>query len=140
MIVSWLGRLLVAIVPVLLVVGSARAEEPSGVLWETTSQTVVEGMPMAMPAVTSKLCTAKEWTQPPPGGDKTCVATDFQKVGNKATWKMQCSGEMPMTGTGELNFVGTDSYTGQIKAAAEGMPMTIKLSGKKIGTCDEPAS
>ena len=35
-------------------------------------------------------------------------------------------------------FQGDDSYTGAIKAKAEGMDMTIELSGKKLGTCDDP--
>jgi hypothetical protein len=43
-----------------------------------------------------------------------------------------------MTGTGEITFEGTDSYTGAINATAEGMTMTINLSGTKIGTCDNP--
>jgi hypothetical protein len=51
---------------------------------------------------------------------------------------MKCSGQMPMEGTGELTFDSADSYRGTIKATAEGMPMTINLSGKKIGTCDKP--
>jgi hypothetical protein len=93
-----------------------------------------------MPRNTAKVCTAKEWTQPPPGGDQTCVNSNFQRVGDKATWTMQCSGEMPMQGTGEITFDGPDSYTGAIKATAQGMNMTINLSGKKIGTCDNPVS
>jgi Protein of unknown function (DUF3617) len=122
----------------LLVLAPARAADPPGVLWETTSQMVMEGMPMSMPPNTVKVCTAKEWTRPPPGRDNTCVNTNFQRVGNKATWTMQCGGDMPMTGTGEMTFEGSDSYTGVIKATAEGMNMTIKLSGKKVGTCDKP--
>ena len=51
---------------------------------------------------------------------------------------MQCGGQMPMTGTGEITFDSADSYTGAINATANGMNMTIKLSGKKIGTCDNP--
>jgi hypothetical protein len=51
---------------------------------------------------------------------------------------MQCSGQMPMTGHGEITFEGTDSYTGVINATAEGVAVTIKLSGKKLGTCDKP--
>jgi hypothetical protein len=43
-----------------------------------------------------------------------------------------------MKGTGEITFEGTDSYSGAIKATAEGMDMTIELSGKKVGTCDNP--
>ncbi len=114
------------------------ADEPAGVLWETTSQMAMQGMPMAMPAQKLKLCTPRVWTAPPPGGDRTCVNSNFNRVGNRATWTMVCSGEMPMTGTGEMTFQGTDAYTGVITATAEGMTMTINLSGRKIGTCDKP--
>ena len=137
---SYIGRLTAVSAAALLMLAPARADDPPGVLWQTTSQMVMEGMPMAMPPNTLKICTAKVWTAPPPGGDKTCVNSNFQRVGNKATWTMQCSGEMPMTGTGEIAFEGPDAYTGVIKATAEGMTMTIKLSGKKIGTCDKPIS
>jgi hypothetical protein len=56
------------------------------------------------------------------------------------TWTMKCTGKMPLEGTGEINFDSEDSYTGTIKATAEGMPMTINLSGRKIGTCDNPVN
>jgi hypothetical protein len=45
---------------------------------------------------------------------------------------------MPMQGKGEMTFAGSDSYTGAIQATTQGMNMTIKLSGKKVGTCDNP--
>jgi Protein of unknown function (DUF3617) len=122
----------------LLVLSPALAADPPGVLWETTSQVAMEGMPTQMPAQTSRVCTAKTWTKPPGGGDKSCTATDYKMVGNKATWKMQCSGQMPMQGTGEMTFAGPDAYTGSIQAAAQGMNITIKLAGKKVGTCDSP--
>ena len=52
---------------------------------------------------------------------------------------MACTGgDMPMTGTGEITFEGTDTYRGAINATAEGVNVTINLSGKKIGTCDNP--
>jgi len=123
---------------ILMVLAPARAADPPGVLWESTSQVAMAGMPMQMPAQTTKVCTAKNWTRPPPGGDKSCVASDYKMVGNKATWKMQCGGQMPMQGTGEMTFEGSDSYTGAIQATSQGMNMTIKLAGKKVGTCDNP--
>ena len=122
----------------LLALAPARAADPPGVLWETTSQMAMVGMPMQMPAQTAKACTAKTWTKPPPGGDKSCVASDYKMVGNKATWKMQCSGQTPMQGTGEMTFEGSDSYTGAIQATAQGTNMTIRLSGRRVGTCDNP--
>lgn len=117
-----------------------RAADPPGILWQTTSQMEMEGMPYSPPPNTVTVCTAKEWTQPPPGGDSTCVTTNYKRVGNKATWEMKCGGQMPMSGTGEMTFDGPDSYTGAITATADGVTMHIKLSGKKIGTCDKPMS
>jgi len=122
----------------LITVASAVADDPPGVLWESTSQMVMEGMPMSIPPRTVKVCTSREWKKPPPGGDESCVTSDFKREGNKVTWAMQCGGRMPMQGTGEINFDGSDSYTGAIHATAEGMAVTINLSGKKVGTCDKP--
>jgi hypothetical protein len=139
MITASTGRLAAAAwLACFLVVAPARAADPPGVLWETTSQMAMAGMPTQMPAQTTKVCSAKKWTKPPPGGDKSCVTSDYKMVDNKATWTMQCSGQMPMQGTGELTFEGSDSYTGAIQAKSQGMNMTIKLSGKKLGTCDNP--
>ena len=139
MIKASMGRLAaaaaLALVPVHL---PALAAERPGVLWETTSQMAMPGMPMQMAPQTQKVCSPKTWTKPPPGGDKSCVVSDYKMVGSKATWKMQCSGQMPMQRTGELNFEGSDAYTGAIQATGQGMNLTIKLAGKKVGTCDNP--
>ena len=139
MITALTGRLAAgASLVFLLVPLPAHAAEPPGVLWETTSHMSMPGMPMPMAPQTQKVCSPKTWTKPPPGGDKSCVASDYKMVGNKATWTMQCSGQMPMQGTGEMTFEGSDSYTGTIQATTQGMNMTIKLSGRKVGTCDNP--
>ena len=133
------GRLAAVAGIVLVGLSPAWSDNPPGVLWESTSQMVMTGMPFSPPPRTLKMCTAREWTQPPPGGDQSCVNSDFQRVGNKVTWKMECTGgDMPMTGTGEITFEGTDTYKGAINATADGVNLTIKLAGKKIGTCDNP--
>ena len=51
---------------------------------------------------------------------------------------MACTGEMAMTGAGEMTFAGNNSYTGSIQLTGGPMSMTIQLSGKKLGTCDNP--
>ncbi len=141
MICSWSGRLTAAVALGFLVFTPiSLADDPPGILWETTSQMVMEGMPMAMPARKLKLCAAKEWTRPPPGGDDNCTNSDFQRAGSKVTWTIQCTGEREMTGVGEMTFEGSDAYSGTVKFTAEGMSMTTKLTGKKIGTCDKPIS
>lgn len=138
MIKHWQGGAVAVGTLLLLALTPVRAADPPGILWQTTSQMVMEGMPFSPPPTTLKICKAAEWNKPPPGGDASCVTSDYKRVGNKATWAMQCSGEMPMTGTGEMTFAADGSYTGAINAMADGIAMTIKLSGKKIGTCDKP--
>jgi hypothetical protein len=132
------GCLAAAVSLVFMVLAPVRADAPSGILWESTSQMVMPGLPFSPPPTTLKMCRHAVWTQPPPGGDPSCVSSNYTVVGNKVTWTMQCSGQMPMTGTGEIVFQGTDQYTGVITATAEGMTMTINLSGKKLGTCPNP--
>lgn len=133
------GRLGAAVALVLVTLSPARSDDPPGVLWESTSQMVLTGMPFKPPPRTNKVCTPAVWTQPPPGGDRSCVNSDFQRAGNKVTWHMECTGgDMPMTGDGEITFEGTDAYTGAINATADGVTVTINLSGKKLGTCDKP--
>ncbi|MGD9597989.1 MAG: DUF3617 domain-containing protein [Steroidobacteraceae bacterium] len=127
-----------AVALLLLALAPVRAADPPGVLWQTTSQMVMPGMPMSPPPSTQQICKARDWSRPPPGGDPSCVTSDFKRVGNKATWAMQCRGRMPMTGTGEMTFADDGSYTGVIHATADGMNMMIKLSGKKVGSCDKP--
>lgn len=131
------GGAVAAATLLLLVLTPVRADAP-GVLWQTTSQMVMEGLPFSPPPTTLKICKSAQWNQPPPGGDSSCVSSNYRMVGNKATWTMQCSGENPMTGTGEMTFAADGSYTGVINAIADGMTMQIVLSGKKIGTCNNP--
>jgi len=139
MIMASTGRLAAAAALVLLLMLSpALAADAPGVLWESTSQMTMTGMPMQTAPQTQKVCSPKTWTKPPPGGDKSCVASDYKMVGSRMTWKMQCSGQMPMQGTGEIDFQGSDAYTGVIQATSQGMNMTIKLAGRKVGTCDNP--
>jgi hypothetical protein len=96
-------------------------------------------VPFTPPPNTMQLCTAKEWTQPPPPPPgQSCTTSNFQSSGNKVTWDTQCTGEMEMSGHGEITFTSADAYTGTIEFAAEGMSVTVNLTGEKIGECDNP--
>jgi hypothetical protein len=117
------------------------AAEPAvkGDLWETTSQMSMAGMPMQMPITKFKVCQAKNRTEPPiaTSSQQNCNYSNFQRTGSKVTWKVQCTGPA-MTGSGELNYVGTDSYTGVMTFTTERGSMSINLAGKKVGECDNP--
>ena len=133
----WLAGVSFAVVSAL----PARAQEPEkGVLWETTAVAEIPGVPMKLPAYTAKYCSKEEWTKPPDtskDASKNCRHTSFEQTPAKITWTMTCDNP-PMTGNGEINFDGTDAYTGFVKMDAEQMSMQINLTGKKIGTCDDP--
>jgi hypothetical protein len=114
----------------------AGAQAPKGDLWETTSQMAMAGMPMAMPARTVKVCSAKDWKEPP-GGQKNCKNTNMKIVGSKVTWDVACTGPT-MNGHGEITRDGDGAYAGTIAFTSDQGNMTIKLTGKKIGDCDNP--
>lgn len=136
MIRSWSGRLAAA-ASMSILCAAAVADERPGNLWKTTSQMTMPGLP-AMPPQTMQLCTAKEWTQPPPAPEgQTCTQTNFQRTGNKITWSIACTGEMDMSGEGEITFTD-NSYAGTILFNAGGMTMTVNLTGTKIDECDNP--
>jgi hypothetical protein len=107
--------------------------------WETTSQMSMENMPMKMPATTLKVCSAKGRTEPPgaANGQRNCKNSNFRQEGTKVTWDVACTGPT-MTGTAEIIYVNPNSYTGTIKFVTEQGNMTINLSGKKLGECDNP--
>lgn len=117
----------------------AASADEEGVLWETTSQTIMPGLPMQQPVQKATMCTAREWDRPPTANDSmACRATNFRRTGNEATWEVQCTGDMPMSGTGAMRF-DDDSYTGELTFQVAGMQMLVKLSGRKIGTCTPSA-
>jgi hypothetical protein len=135
---SWSGRLLAA-ASMSILASVAVADERPGNLWKTTSQMVMPGVPYSPPPSTMQLCTAKVWTQPPPPPPgQSCTTSNFQREGEKVSWDTQCTGEMDMTGHGEITFTSEDAYTGTISFTAEGMTMTVNLSGTKIDECDNP--
>ncbi|MGH8252091.1 MAG: DUF3617 domain-containing protein [Steroidobacteraceae bacterium] len=135
---SWFGRLAAAASLLCLVIAPAQAQE-KGELWETTSQAQIKGSPMQMPAIFGQHCAKKDWTQAPASGDPSqhCKNTDFNRSGDKATWSVVCDNP-PMTGQGELTFNGPDAYAGVLRFQTDQMNMEVNMTGKKIGTCDNP--
>jgi len=111
--------------------------DQSGELWEVTTQMSMEGMPMALPAHTTKVCTQKEWKEPPPMDERQkCQTTEFKWEGPKATWKVKCAGPPPTEGTGEITRTSADAYTGLIQLKSEEVTMKVKLDGRKVGACE----
>lgn len=149
---------------------AAHAMKPG--LWEVTSQMSGSGMPALpavsaaerkqMEAMGIKLpdgpggamafvarhCVSKEQaaSRQPPQSDEDrrqgCKPKDVKVVGNTTTWKVECSGEQKMTGTGSVTYEGEESYRGEasfrVREAGRG-PTTMRqsFSGRWLSpTCE----
>jgi hypothetical protein len=119
------------------------AQAPAkGDLWESTSQPSMNmgGMSMPLPPQTRRVCAARNWTRPPVASsqDQNCTNSDFAVSGQKVTWTSTCTGQMTMTGKGEITRQGSDAYSGTIQYAFAEGAMTVAIAGKKVGECDNP--
>lgn len=118
-----------------------------GEYWEITTKMEMPGMPMAMPAMTVKVCV-------PAGGERNpqymqkkddkCQMSDVKTSGNKVSWKVKCvdRGET-MTGSGESTH-DRDSWRGSMHmkgtSGGQQIDMAQSYSGRKIGgACDSDA-
>ena len=138
---------------------TAHAMKPG--LWEITTQMSGGGMPampamsdaqrkqmeamgLKMPggpgggmSVAMKHCVTKEQAEKrePPKTDEDrrhkCEQKDVKVSGNTVTWKIECTGEQKMSGTGTVTYQGEESYKGEssfnMESAKRG-PMTMKQS------------
>lgn len=86
----------------------------------------MEAMGIKMPGaaggamnITVKHCVTKEQAeqrQPPQTEEdrrQRCEQKDVKVSGNTTTWKIECSGEQKMTGTGSMTYQGEESYKGE---------------------------
>ncbi len=110
-------------------------------LWEVTTKMEMAGMPMAMPAQTSKVCTpaGQSGNAQKVPQDDNCRMVESKQSGNKFTFKVVCEGKDKMTGEGEFTS-GANSYTGvvRMKGMMEGerVDMTQSFSGRRVGNCN----
>ena len=109
-------------------------------LWEISSKMEMPGMPMAMPAQVNRVCVGKnrkdEDLVP---RQSNCRVVDSKRVGSKFTYKMECTGNEPMTMLGEMTF-GTNAYDGQMRMTMTKTKdtMNMAVSGKRVGDCTAP--
>jgi hypothetical protein len=106
-------------------------------LWEISSKMEMPGMPMAMPAQTSRVCIGKNRKDEefvPKQGD--CRMVDSKRVGNKFTYRMDCAGNDPTTVDGAITF-GNNAYDGQMRMTMKKTKDTMDMTftGKRVGDC-----
>lgn len=107
-------------------------------LWEITTKVEIPGMPMEMPAMTHTQCITKENAVPDSSQpDQECKIIESHVNGDTVTWQMKC--ETPdgnAEATGEIVYSG-DTFKGVIKMNMQDMEMLQKLTGKRIGDCNQ---
>ena len=128
----------------LVPLSGARAEDPAppGVLWETTSQMSMDGMPFPMPAQKVKVCARADAVEPPGSAndERGCVNSDFQRDGQTVSWTSVCAGPPEMTGQGTITYSPEgDAYEGSLNYVSDEGNIVIALTGKRLPeTCANP--
>ena len=115
--------------------------------WEITTRTLMPGMPMQVPPQTVRICISKQdiadGQKTMPGamgtGKNNCEFVNRSFSGNKASFKMVCSGEHKATMTGEMTYSGS-SYSGKSRMEMAGGPqgnmvVDSEYSAKRVGDC-----
>jgi hypothetical protein len=112
---------------------TANAQGPDE-LWEITAKMTMDGM--AMPAMPHTVCKKKGNHVPP--AEKDCRIYDVKTAGNRTTWRVDCTGQDPMSGSGEMTM-GNGSYRGTLKlkgkAPNDDATMVTEYSGRLVGKC-----
>ena len=110
-------------------------------MWETTVQSVIEGMPMSPPPMTHRACVTEQDLVPhteSPGQE--CNILEHSVSGNNVNWRIQCSHEgMTTSGTGRITYAG-DRYQGTVEMTMQSaqmgsMKMKQTMAGRRIGDC-----
>ena len=130
-----------ALAAALLTLAAASAQAGTGNLYSVTTKMVVVGMPFSMPPRTTEVCgpkdTASEKMVP---HDENCRIEDFRVAGNKSSFRMVCTGDTPMTASGEFERLPNEGYRGTMRTktdmGGESMDMTMTFEGRKLRECD----
>ncbi len=137
------ANLLAAVVWCVAAVALAAQAQMRPGMWEIAVQVQMPGAP-PMPEMKLNQCVTAEQLQKGPSavlpnptgaaGSSECKVTDTKTTGNTVTWSVACTGEPPMTGSGELTLEG-DTYKGTMTMNMSGMQMPMKLAAKRVGEC-----
>jgi hypothetical protein len=138
----WKIRLIAVVMVLLAAPAWAFAEIKEG-LWEITSQTQIEGMPMSTPPVTFRQCLNKKEAVPQNRDKGTECKIISQKIsGDTITYTSECkNAQGNMRATGKITYSG-NTMEGKTATAfsAKGqapMQMTTVMKGKYLGPCNK---
>ncbi len=107
-------------------------------LWEWTAEMNIPNMPKQMSPTVNRKCLGKNDLVPnskKPG--QKCEIKELKTSKDSVSWAMTCkSPQGPVASTGKMFYNG-DTAHGEVKVHAQGMLMSSKMSGKRLGPCKE---
>lgn len=94
--------------------------------------------------MTVRTCLTKEQVErnepPKPRDDdrQKCQQTEMKRSGNTVNWKMVCTGEHPMTGSGSMTMESAESYSSTVDMVSQdprygATAVSSKMKGKWLG-------
>lgn len=136
-----LSSRLVLTAAMLAVAANAGAQPGSGDRYSVTSRIEMPGMPFQMPPQKTEVCTSKQAaTASMVPKEDNCRVYDFKIVGQKSSYRIECTGKDAMTGEGENEQLGATAYRGSMrmkgKAEGEDVNIVMRYDGKRVGDCD----
>ncbi len=107
-------------------------------LWEWTATINMPNAPMQIPPTVNRKClTSKDLVPEARKPGQKCSIKDLKTSRDRVTWAMTCTTPQgPIASTGEMNYQG-NTANGAVKINTQGMLMTSKMSGKRIGPCKQ---
>ena len=125
----------------LLLAGVALADEGKPNMkpgqWQTTMQTEMTGVPVAIPPIVTEQClTEKDLVPKNEQKGQSCKVSSQKVTGNSVEWATECkdSKGKTVTGTGKVTWAG-ESYEGWTETNTGAMVIKTKLTGKRLGDC-----
>jgi hypothetical protein len=108
----------------------ARAEP--GYQWEVKME--MSGMPGGFSMPAHRTCVPKARPDTPGMDAKECQPIESKKSGSHYYWKARCKDDNVVTG--DFTYLGEAAYNGTITTSGRDGEMQMKVSGKRLGSCD----
>jgi len=123
----------------------AKAVELQPGLWEMTSKTERAGVVKARPTKTRCITPeqVKAFVDRAPyqktGTDQSCKSADLKQAGDKMSWRIQCTGKLPMETNASYTFDNPQHDTALFRTTVTIMgktaSSTLTVEGRRIGEC-----
>jgi Protein of unknown function (DUF3617) len=114
-------------------------------LWEVTSKTARGGVVKVRPTKTRCITPeqVKEFvdraTYEKTSTDQSCKSADLKQAGDKMSWRIQCTGKLPMETNASYTFDSLQHYTAlfstTVTIMGQSASSTLTVEGRRIDEC-----